>query len=670
MHNIRHYFILFSAVAVFISCSSSQQTTTTQQTAENSVITDSVQTSGDNHLKPYPIDILPTYNQAIIQNTRTPNGEPGPEYWQQYATYQLHAEIIPEDTLLQGNGTITYFNNSPDSLQAIYMELSQNLHDAGVVRNEVSEVTGGVNIHNITLGGDTLLYNVRQGPRYFIDGTRLVLVNGEKLLPDDSTKITVEWSFKIPQQGASGRMGYNEDNLFHIAYWYPFVSVYDDVNGWFTDSFLGQTEFYMGYADYDVQITIPREWLITSTGTHTNRDTILKPVVLDRLEKAEKSDEPVAVVTEDDFGAVTKQSNTGKHTWHYTAKNIRDFVFSATTESKWDAMRTPVGDLDGDGQTDYTRIDAIYRTSAPLWSEVADYSAHAITFLSDYTGVSYPWPHMSAIEGGGITGGGMEYPMMTLMGDYNSRGATALYNVTAHELAHMWVPMIVGTNERRYSWMDEGTTTFNEAEARADRFPDTRPIIGDQNNYLRIVGTGLEGEIMRWSNYHYLGAAYGIASYPKPAAVLEALKGVLGEDIFKKALQGFMDRWKYKHPYPWDLFKTFEDYSGRDLNWFWRSWYYESWPFDQKIVEVTQEAGDNLVTIKISDNGRTPMPVLLTFTLEDGKEIKKRIPVSYWLEGADTITRIYDMPGKVKTVEIDKERYFPDANRANNTQEL
>jgi len=669
LQKVNKIILLLTTSILMVACSSTQQTIETNSTVSDSnTSSDNVTSSGDRIL-PYPVEVLPTYEMAIRNGTRTEDGKPGPNYWQQYAHYDLKAEVIPEDTLLTGSGTITYHNNSPDSLNAIYMELSQNLHKGGVVRNENSEVTGGIQLDYIVLNSDTLRYGARQGARYFVDGTRLVLANGKAISPDDSAKIDLKWSFKIPQAGASGRMGYSQDNLFHIAYWYPFVSVYDDVNGWFTDSFLGQTEFYIGYADYDIALTMPDEWLIVATGTLENREDILMPEILQRFDDAKISDTTVTVVSENDFGSVTKPGASGTHTWHFSAENVRDFVFSAATESVWDVRRTPVGDLDEDGATDYTRIESLYRTSAPLWSEVADYSAHAISFLSEYTGVKYPWPHMTAIEGGDIIGGGMEFPMMTLMGTYNSRGANALYNVTAHELAHMWVPMIVGTNERRYSWMDEGTTTFNEGQARADRFPDSNPVISDQNSYLRIVDSGLEGEIMRWSNYHYFNFAYGIASYSKPGSILAALRGVLGEETFNKAFQSYLQRWKYKHPYPWDMFRTFEDISGRDLEWFWRSWYYETWALNQSIDEVKQsESGE--ITLTVSDNGKVPMPVLLTFVHNDGSKTQKRIDVANWLDGATSLTKTYKFDTPISEVIIDQDRHFPDVDRSDNNFKL
>jgi aminopeptidase N len=272
---------------------------------------------------------------------------------------------------------------------------------------------------------------------------------------------------------------------------------------------------------------------------------------------------------------------------------------------------------------------------------------------------------MTSVEGGGIIGGGMEFPMMTIIGSYRGQQAQALYAVIAHELAHMWVPMQVSTNERRYSWIDEGTTTFNENQAKKDYYPEAGNFdMGDMQNYLQIAGSDAEGPIMRWSDYHYNGYAYYIASYPKPATLLVSLRNVLGEKTFKKAFETFMQRWQYKHPYPWDLFNTFEDVSGRDLDWFWRSWYYEVWTLDQAVGNVTS-SGNN-TQIVIEDRGQAPMPAIIEITLADGSTITRNIPVETWLKGATRTTLTLENTGEIIRVVIDPDQQYPDADRQNN----
>jgi aminopeptidase N len=253
--------------------------------------------------------------------------------------------------------------------------------------------------------------------------------------------------------------------------------------------------------------------------------------------------------------------------------------------------------------------------------------------------------------------------MMTIMGDYNVRGDSALYYVTAHELAHMWFPMIVSSDERRYTWMDEGNTTFNENMARMDFFPGRNHHLDDMATYLQLAGTEAEGEMMRWSAYHYDQMPYIIASYMKPATVLLALRGVLGEDVFMRAYREYAQRWAYRHPYPWDMWHTFEDVSGRELDWFWRSWYHETWVLDHAIGSVTAAGGTT--TIVVQDLGRVPMPVHLTITYADGRTERREVPVEHWLTGHTTASITLPSADVVR-VEIDAAMQFPDVDRTNN----
>lgn len=460
-------------------------------------------------------------------------------------------------------------------------------------------------------------------------------------------------------------MGWSRDNLFFIAYWYPQMAVYDDVVGWHTDPYLGSAEFYAGFGDYDVSVDAPQGWMVVATGTLENAADVLPAAVRDRLARAERSDSVVAIVTAADLaaGRATERSATGRLVWRYRAANVRDVAFSATRASLWDAARTPVGDRDADGQPDYARVDALYRAEAPRWRQAAHYARHSIDFLSRFTGFPYPWPHMSAVEGAGIIGGGMEFPMMTLIGDYNQRGDSALYYVVAHEFAHMWVPMSVGTDERRYGWMDEGTTSFNENQARKEFFPGPDHDEPDRQSYLEAARTGYESEMMRWTDYLYPNQG-GTASYTKPASVLVALRALLGDSLFLRAYHTYIRRWAFKHPKPWDFFNSFNDVTGRNLDWFWRSWYYETWTLDQAVASVTP--GPDGTRIVIEDRGLVPMPAWVTVTLAGGATRRHEVPVEHWLSGART-TLVSIPPGAaVARVEIDAERVFPDVDRANN----
>ena len=623
---------------------------------------------------PYPIDIPDVWDAAVEKGTRTETGEPGENYWQNESSYKLTAEIDPENHMLFGTADISFTNNSPGGQEVIVVELAQNLHQAGTPKMDVTEITGGVKLSSIVVEGTE--YNeitfrerwTQNASGFLVSGTHLYIYPEERVASGESISFSIDWNFEIPEDGASGRMGRSRGNLYYIAYWYPKVSVLDDVYGWFNDSFVGNAEFYHGFADYDISITVPEGWLVMSTGEFLNPQETLSDRTLERYQTAINSDETVVVAGFDELAGATQSSENGKLTWNFRAEQVRDVAFSATLESRWDAARTPVGDLDGDGNTDYTHIHSFYRETAPLWQSQVEYGQHSVTFLSDYIGIPYPWPHMTSVEGADIIGGGMEFPMMTIIGDYNGAGAVRLYGVTAHEIAHMWIPMILSTNERRYTWIDEGFTTYHTNEANIDYYGSERFDRTDSfSGYLQIAGTDAEGEMMRWSDYHYPGPAYGVASYAKPASVLYSLRTVLGEETFREAYDELIERWAYKHPYPWDIFNTFEDVSGRDLSWFWRAWYYETWTLDQSIADVYELDGETV--IEIEDIGNVPMPVLLEIELEDGTVIERRVEEDVWLNGSRTHQLIVSTESPVSYVVIDPEFLLPDVDRRNNDWE-
>ncbi|HJR52347.1 MAG TPA: M1 family metallopeptidase [Gemmatimonadota bacterium] len=617
---------------------------------------------------PYPLDIPSSYRRAVENETRSERGVPGPRYWQQWADYDVAVRLDAAGRRLDGTTSIAYQNRSPDTLGLLVVQLIQNLHAPGAARSGEEEVTGGIALERVVVDGTEIVAveGDGEGPGYQVSSTRMLIRPPRPVLPGGSVELAFDFGFAIPQQGASGRMGYSGEELFYLAYFYPQMAAYDDVAGWDVDRFTGQAEFYADFGRYDVTIDVPAGWLVEGTGVLVNPGETLAADVRARLDAAAASDSVSRVLSSGDFdGDVTHPGRSGRLEWHFVADSVHDVAYSVTRHTNWDVTRTPVGDLDGDGAVDHARIGAIWRDSAPRWAHAARYAAHSIAHHSEFTGLSYPWPHMTAVEGGGIIGGGMEFPMMTLIGDYNERGDTALYAVTAHELAHMWVPMIVANNERRYAWMDEGTTTFNENAAKTDFYPGRDWDIPDQESYLEVALADLEGSMMTFSDFHAPGPAYGIASYDKPATLLAALRAMLGEDTFLRAYREFFDRWAFKHPYPWDFFRTFEDVSGRELDWFWRSWYYETWILDQAIGEVRVD-GDRS-TVFIEDRGLVPMPVPLTIRCRDGETIERTVPVDPWLAGRRRTS--IEVECAVESVAIDPARDYPDADRSNNSWE-
>lgn len=667
--NFRKYLSLSILSIILVACS----------TTEPAIESEPVESDRQSNLTlerpiPYPIDIPNVFLNAIEKGTRSADGEPGENYWQNEASYDLYAELDPDNHTIYGSATVTYQNNSPDNLDVIVLELAQNLHKEGTPKMDFTEITGGIKLTKVAANGielDTITMPERwtQGASgYMNEGTQLYIYPDEVLFSGESIEFEFEWSFIVPEQGASGRMGRSRDNLYFIAYWYPHIAVYDDVNGWFYDPFVGNAEFYHGFADYNLTVKAPRGWLVMGTGEFLNPEETLSEQTLERYHEAGESDETILISDFDELEDATLESDDNMLTWKFKSEKVRDVAFSATLESRWEGARTPVGDLSGDGEPEYARINSFYRETAPLWQSQTEYAQHSITYLSDYMQTPYPWPHMSSVEGAGIIGGGMEFPMMTIIGDYNSSGPSSLYSVTAHELAHMWFPMILSTNERRYTWIDEGYTSFHDVEASIDYLgADQIDKTSEFGRYLQIAGSDFEGEIMRWSDYHYPGPAYGVASYPKPASVLYALRGVIGEEKFMEAHHELINRWKYKHPYPWDIFNTIEDVTGEDLSWFWRAWLYETWVLDQSIEGVTVE--ENNTVISIRDSGNIPMPVLLRLTYENGTIVDEKIPETHWLNGYRTYEFEAPDNGTLIKVEIDPDHHFPDKDRSNNVWE-
>jgi hypothetical protein len=620
----------------------------------------------------YPLVRPPEYEAAVEAGTRAPDGSPGAAYWQQQVDYRIRARVDTEARSLVGSQVVRYHNRSPDALPVLVLNLTQNYHAEGVERVRPAEVTGGKEIHRVSVGGRALEETVAgRVAGWQVDGTLMYVVLPQAVAPGGMVELEVDWSFVLPQSGAGGRMGYSGETLLYLGYWFPQLAVYDDVFGWHAEPFRGQAEFYSNFGRYDLTLDVPAGWLVMSTGRLANPESVLRPAVLERLRQAETSDEVVRVVSHADAARATLGAPGDRLEWRFVGDSVRDVAFAVMRDYAWDAVRAPVGDRTGDGQVDHTRVDAFWRAHATHYPRAAEYGRHAVEFFSTFTGLPYAWPQMSVVEGGGIIGGGMEYPMITIIGDYNHRGAAALQSVIAHEIAHMWLPMMLSTNERRYGWLDEGTTVFAENFARMDRFPGRNPFLDDQYSYVQAALAGLEGPILRWSDFHYPGPAYGVASYPKPAAVLYALMGVLGEETFMAAYREFHRRWVFRHPYPWDLWSTFEDVSGLDLGWFWRAWYLEStedggeWWLDQAVESVERLAGGE-TRVVVRDQGWIPMPVHLTATRQDGTVVQAVEPVERWLEGADRVEIVLPAGARVVRVEIDAAQHFPDVDRRNN----
>lgn len=615
---------------------------------------------------PYPVAPPERYLRAVQRGTRTTAGVPGPRYWQQWTDYRINTSLDVRQKRLAGTARIAYQNRSPDTLAVVFLHLYSNYNAPGAVRNDpAADPVGGVTLTRFAAQGQVLQETGGQTPGYFVQGTTMGVRLPRPLAPGQTLPIEVEWSLPISQNFA-GRSGYSRDNLFFLAYWYPQMAVYDDVAGWHTDQHRGLAEFYMGFGSYDVTVEAPEGWVVAATGGLQNEAEVFPPAVVERLRRARESDQVVPVLTASDFGAgrATRDVPGDRLRWRFRADSVRDFAFSATRESLWDAVRAPAGDRDGDGRPEHAMVHALYRAPATSWTRAAEFTREGLEFGVRATGRPYPWPHMTSVEGAQIISGGMEYPMMTLTGPLLG-DPSDLYEVLVHEVLHMWVPMIVSTDETRYGWLDEGLTNFGETVAAAARFPDSQPLgFGQQQIYLQAARSGIEGEMMRWSDFHTSTAAFYIASYPKPTAVLVALRSLLGEEAFERGYQGFIRAWSFRHATPWDFFNAMEAAAGRDLDWFWASWFHTTWTLDQAVAGVSETQGGTEVVVR--DLGNVPMPARLRITREGGETLEREVPVETWLAGARTARVSVPAGPPVVRVEIDPSMAFPDVDRRNN----
>jgi hypothetical protein len=580
---------------------------------------------------------------------------------------------------VSGTEHVVYRNAASDTLRDLAVYLRQNVFAQGSPRRQPVPITGGVTLGRVAVDGHTIEAEPAANPaqpitasppgpphrgRYAVQGTVMWIALTKPLVPGDSLTLEMAWSYAPAPAPADGREGHDGDVWF-MGYWYPEIAVYDDVNGWVADPYLLEAEFYMDPADYDVWLTVPHGWVVGATGTLENAPRILSAAARDSLAAARRSGRVVHVVEPGSASAASFAPGGATATWHFSAPNVRDFAWGTSDRYVWDATRALVGDA---ARPDTVDIESFYRRSdaAAAWAiGGARFTRDAIVQMSRYLW-PYPWSRMTSMEGV-LSGGGMEYPMMTLMQPWAD--TLSLAGDLMHETGHMWFPMQVGSNETRDPWMDEGFTQFDVAQGmraiygaarRGGRPNDSEA--GQRRLYLTAARRGQDQTLMRDGD-RFPQSLYFVMYYDKTAQALAALRGILGETTFHRAFREYGRRWIGRHPYPEDFFNTMDDVSGRDLSWFWRTWFYEPWSLDQAIGGVRTEGDTTSITLE--DRGLAPMPVLLAVTRADGSVERIDVPVDVWLTGARRhVVRVAARP-EITRVEIDPDGLFPDVDRAN-----
>jgi len=605
--------------------------------------------------EPYPVLESRAFARAVDRGTRTRSGAPGARYWQQRATYDIHAWLDPGTKRLVGSEAVHYVNASPDTLRAVAVYLRQNMFAPGAARSSPGVVTSGMDLRRVLVDSQPLgAPAAGTAPGYRVDGTIAWITLPRPIPPKGgSVDLAFDWAYTPPPSPSDGREGDDKGEVFMMGYWYPQMAVYDDVSGWETDPYLGAAEHYMGYADYEVALTLPDGWLVAATGELRNPDDVLSADARRRLAEARRTDQVIAVSTgASPGGATTAGAPPVQRVWHFRAKGVRDFAWAASNKYVWDATRAVVA------PGDTVAINCLYRqtSAAAAWSSCATAARAAVEGLSRYLW-PYPYSQMSAVEGV-LQNGGMEYPMLTIIQSYAD--TTRLARNLMHEIAHMWFPMQVGSDETRYPWMDEGLAEFAAAQTYplADRVG--RGERSARQAYLALARDGSDVEIMRHGNHFPDGPDYFVIEYQKTTTVLAALRALVGDSIFHRALRAYGEQWREKHPQPEDFFNAMNTGIGKDLWWFWRSWFFETWTLDQRLSATRS---GSRTTIVVEDSGLVPMPARIRVRRADGSEQKLEVPVDVWLRGARRGTVTVPSQPAITTIEIDAGDDFPYVDR-------
>lgn len=594
--------------------------------------------------------------EAYKKGTRSKDGNPGKNYWQNKATYTIHINAMIPDRIISGTETISYTNNSPDTLRSLIIKLFLNIHKPGAPREFPAGkdyLTEGIIIDEVTINGEIT--------KWESDGlfTSEQLRLKKPLPPQQKMELGFKWHYEISKQ--SGREGMIDSTTYFLAYFYPRVAVYDDYNGWDIIDFTDSREFYNDFNDYDVTIKVPANYVVWGTGTLQQPEKLLQPEVLERYRRSLLSDDVVNIVTTKDLDNKKVTTQNAVNEWRFTCTHLTDVAFGISDHYVWDGSSVVVDDITGRRAS----AQAAYLDASNDYHHVSRYAQHSLNWFSHHwPGVAYPYEKTTIFQGFAD----MEYPMMANNSSFPD--TTFSRFVAEHEIAHTYMPFYMGINETRYGCMDEGMTTALEYLIGIDdlgeetatgffkRFRVNSWINSKSPTQLIPIIAPADGLTIR---------SFGNNIYGKPAVGYLAMKELLGDDMFKKCLQEFMSRWNGKHPMPWDFFYTFNNVSGQNLDWFWHKWFFEPSYIDLAIRTVEKKGEQYAVTIENVGGMTAPVNVVLNYT--DGtKESMHHTPVIWKKNQSVTVVPV-TAKKQVKSIVLEGGIYM-DANTADNTWEV
>ncbi|MHA0327902.1 M1 family metallopeptidase [Sphingomonas melonis] len=603
-----------------------------------------------------------------INRYRSANGLPGPDYWQNRADYQLRVTLDPVAKTIAGTATITYTNNSPDTLDVLWLQIDQNLYKPGSRGGMARGGAAGGHTDGMTL--DAVGVAVGSGKAVsvtpLVSDTRAQLRLPTALAPHAKAVVTIRYHYTIPGEwGGRTSWGRSRDGeIYDIAQWYPRMAVYDDVRGWDTAPYLAQ-EFYLEYGDFDCWVTLPASMLMAGSGELMNPREVLTPTQAARLDAARRSDTTVPIRSVAEIGdPASRPRHTGTLTWHYRMQNTRDVAFSASSAFAWDAARIRLPDGKTALAMSYYPAES---AGTARWGRSTEYVKDTVERFSARW-YPYPWP--AAINVAGPTSG-MEYPGIVF--DAPEDAGKELFWVTAHEIGHNWFPMIVGFDERRHAWMDEGFNTFIDvyqsddfnrgeyapkrdseyAEGGGNPVDEILPVLADPT--APPILSRADTVIEKWRHP---------VTYFKSALGLVLLREqILGPDRFDPAFRRFIAAWAYRHPQPADFFRAMESEAGEDLSYWWNGWYAHNWQLDLAVTGI-ETAKDGTPLVRVTSRDRLVMPATLRVTYANGTTRDVRLPAETWIRQASTAVSV--PVGTVVKAELDPDHKLPDRDRSNN----
>ncbi|SHG55017.1 hypothetical protein SAMN05444483_1163 [Salegentibacter echinorum] len=595
---------------------------------------------------------------------RTAMGTPGPEYWQNETDYKIKANLDDENHKISGELTLTYTNNSPQDLDFIWMHLEQNRFKEDSRGTLTTPVQG--NRYNGDIDGGYTITNLEakvkrsSSSKHIIDDTRMQ-VFFDKPVPANGGKATIsmDFEYKIPVDGMDrmGRLDVEDGIIYALAQWFPRAAVLDDIEGWNIEPYLGAGEFYLDYGDYDFEITAPASHIVVASGELQNPRRVLSSKVRERMDKAAKSDSTVYLIKPSEVNDMSlRAAQEGTLTWHFKMENTRDVSFASSKAFIWDAAKI---DLPSGKKAMAQSVYPKESDGQDAWSRSTEYSKASVEHYSEKW---YEYPYPVAVNVAADIGG-MEYPGLNFC-SWKSAGES-LWGVTDHEFGHNWFPMIVGSNERRYAWMDEGFNTFiNHYSTKAfnnGEYPANLDKTRNMNGWFTSKEREGIDTYPDATNLRNLG----MTAYYKPAIGLVLLREyILGEERFDNAFISYINAWAYKHPQPADFFNHMESVAGENLSWFFKKWFYGTGNIDISIDGVRQYQGNYVITL--SNEGEIPMPVKLHITYSDNSSEEVMLPVEIWQRG-NSWNYLHRTDKQIKKVEQDPDKILPDVNSGNDS---